>query len=114
VIDGFELDLSDAASALLKKFYPPPIVPKGWQPKLGRKSTRFDIEKPTTTNPTPSQRKNLVEEEAEESKPSKPPIPSMTQEQLHIMLASSESPDSGFKPFASNPGNVHFIFFTLP
>lgn len=103
VIEGFELDLSDAASILLKKVYPPPIVPKGWQPKLGRKTTRFDVDKPTTTNPTPSERRNLVTDVVAEPPP--PSLPSTTMEQLNDLLAeNSAMTDTNFKPFVSNPG----------
>jgi hypothetical protein len=97
--------LSDVASILLKKSYPPPIVPKGWQPKLGRKTTRFDVVKPSTTNPTPLQRREMVTDG--EADLLKPPAPSTTMEQLNDLLAEkSEIPDSSFKPFISNPGEL--------
>ena len=61
-IEGFELDARDEASTLLRGFYPPPEIPKNWQPRLLRaKPSRFEQEKEERAkNLNPSERKAIV------------------------------------------------------
>ena len=61
-IEGFELDARDEASTSLRGFYPPPEIPKNWQPRLLRtKPSRFEQEKQERAkNLNPSERKAIV------------------------------------------------------
>jgi hypothetical protein len=60
-IEGFELDTGDEASASLRAFFPPPEIPKHWQPKFLRmKASRFEAAKTQLKNPTPSERRLIV------------------------------------------------------
>ncbi len=61
VIAGFELDARDEASSSLRAFFPPPEIPKDWQPKFLRlKPSRFEQEKTLAKNLTPSERRTMV------------------------------------------------------
>ena len=61
VIQGFEFDPNDEASAKLQNHFPAPEIPKSWQPKFLRlKSSRFEPEKSDPKNLTPMERRAIV------------------------------------------------------
>ncbi len=60
IIEGFK-KASLGSATLEKTFFPPPTVPKNWQPKKRGKKTRFQQDPTTsTTNPTPQQRRETL------------------------------------------------------
>jgi G patch domain-containing protein 1 len=103
-IEGFEV--SKSGSAITKKFFGLPQLPKGFVPRAGMKKSRFDEDERSqlkTTNPTPMQRlmalalpKDVVEE---------PKKPTQSDEQLRKLISEASVPGasggmSSFEPFA--------------
>ena len=102
-IEGFHI--SKSGSAIKKKFFAAPELPKGFAPRAGARKSRFDAdsrEQLNTTNPTPAQRQRaLALPKEEEGGARKEPMQS--DEQIRKLLAAASSAPSGelgsFRPF---------------
>lgn len=110
LIEGFRI--SKSTSAIRKKFFSTPDLPRGFVPRGGVKKSRFtpdSSEKPLqTTNPTPAQREKVLAL-PKDDKPAEPKKPTKSDDQImKLLAASANAPEAiefgdSFRPFARDP-----------